>query len=396
MTLVLGQESTPAAPSSGKTLVYIDSADGRPKARASDGTVTVLAPVQSPNLLVNGLFQFAQRQTPGTLTTYSNTTGRTYGLDRWGITNENASAQVRRVDTAAAAETGLGARFYAEIKKITSTGKLAYSEVLEGSESIALRGRKVRVQFKAKNSVGSHTLRCALLYLTSSGTIDTIPATFVSAFGAASTDPTWGTHLTALAPSVVNANSTIVGSGISAVLTSAWRWYGGVFTVPTNSLNLVVVIFTDGQMTAGDIWHLSEVGLFDGEEERSAVVADTETEQHRCERFCWKTFAIDTGPVQNIGNFLGCLRWTAHSAGAVLQRSPVFPFPVRMRAAPTVTTYNPSTANVEVRDSLFGGDSTGTAIQSNSDRSFAIVCTGNPGTVVGGTLVVHVLCEAEL
>lgn len=396
MPLTLEAGSEPSTPPAGDVDVFV-GADVKLRAKFSDGSVSRLGNDHAPrNALVNGGFRFFQRQTPGTLTTYSNTSGRSFGADRWGITNENASAQVRRVDTLGAFESGLQARFYCEAKKITSAGKLVLSQAIEAEHIAALRGRNVRVQFKAKNSVGSHTLRCALLALVSPGTADTIPATFVSAFGANGTDPTWGSNLSAVAPAKAGANSTISGSGLSSALNSSWRSYGGVFTVPTNALNLVVVIFSNAQMAADDIFHLGEVGLYDGEDEREFSF-DFNEEMERCQRYCWKSFEVDVAPVQNIGSQVGACRYIASLTGTGNQRSPYIPHPVRMRATPTVTGYNPNAANAQVRDSGGGaGDCSGTTIQGADSRGFSILATGNAGTGVGNALFLHVLVEAEL
>lgn len=397
MTLILGQEAEPAAPSSTKVHAYY-APDGTLKAKKSDGSLTTLGGGSiARNALTNGTFLYAQRQAPGTLTSYSSFSGgRKYAADRWGITGENDSVQYRRVDSIAAPETGLGARYYGELKKITSAGKIILSQWIEGVDSAPYRGRRVRVQFKAKNSVGSHVLRCALIYLSSSGTVDTIPATFVSAFGAASTDPTWGSNLATVAPTVGSAYSTISGNGLSSTLTSSWRTYGGVFVVPASALNIGVAIWTDGQPAANDIFHLSEVALFDGDEERAAILTDVHDELERCHRYCAKTFNLDTAPASNVGAATGEFRFQATAAGASTFRSPNHFFPVRMRAAPTITLYNPAAAGAEARDVNASATCSSTGSFNASERGCTIHATGAVGTAVGNAIGIHILAEAEL
>ena len=59
-----------------------------------DDTGVVGNPARNvPNVVLNGDFRFAQRQVLTTLATYSNTSGRTYTADQWGVTNSTASAQ---------------------------------------------------------------------------------------------------------------------------------------------------------------------------------------------------------------------------------------------------------------------------------------------------------------
>ena len=132
---------TPAA-SQGR-IVYDTSDPPRPKFIDENGLVwpMVYTGARDTNLLINGNFDYAQRQAPSVLTTYSNTTGRVYAGDRWGITNENASVQFRRVDTAGAQQAGLQPRFYGEYSKLTSAGKIITSQVVEAGNCQHLRGR---------------------------------------------------------------------------------------------------------------------------------------------------------------------------------------------------------------------------------------------------------------
>jgi hypothetical protein len=397
MPLSLVQDSEPSTPPAGEISIFLGT-DGALKGKKPDGSIVTLSGDSiARNALTNGSFIFAQRQTPGTLTTYSNTSGRSYGPDRWAISNENASVQFRRVDSIAASESGLGSRYYAELKKITNAGKLAFSQTIEAVDTAPYRGRVVRVQFKAKNSVGSHTLRFALLYLNSSGTADSIPATFISAWGASGVDPTWGTNLVAIVPSGGSSLSAVSGSGLTSTLNSSWRQYGGTFTVPASAQNLIAVAFTDGQMAANDIVQLSEFGLFDGPDERPSIPTDVHDELERCQRFYWKTFDIDVAPVQNIGSPSGCARWIASTGTTGNQRSPAFNYPVRMRAIPaSPVSYNPAAANTQVRDTNASGDCTNIAFQAVTDRSYAFNCNGNASTAIGNVLAVHAAFDAEL
>ncbi len=398
--IYLQEMAEQTAPSSGAILHV--GADARPKAKLSTGESLVLSDLRAGNLLINGGFSFAQRQAPATLTTYSNTSNRVFGADRWGMTNENASLQYARVDTASAPETGLSARFYGQIKKITSAGKMIVSQALEGSDVMPLRGRRVRVQFKARNGTGSHTLRLVLLQLTAAGTLDSIPGAFVSAFGAAGVDPTWGTNLSAVTPDLANASSSISGSGLSCILSGSWTRFGGVFTVPTDCKNLIVAIFTNGLPAADDWFGLSECALHDGDDERDWLPPSISLELLRCQRYCSKTFADpaivagDAPPVQNPGTQTGEFRYPALSAGATVHRPLNLIFPVWMRAAPTITLYNPAATNAQFRDTTNNLDCSVSSAVTITARGCGFLTTGNAGTTIGSILAVHILAEAEL
>ena len=99
--LNLIDETEPSAPAAGRGSIFTDSADaGRLKIKRPDGQVYTLSKEDSHrNYLINGGFDFAQRQPPGTATTYRNLTARSYTADRWAVTNESASVTYQRIDT---------------------------------------------------------------------------------------------------------------------------------------------------------------------------------------------------------------------------------------------------------------------------------------------------------
>jgi hypothetical protein len=382
-------------PQSGSSGLFLRSSDNRWCVRMPDGTEVVLQPYEGfENAIINGGFSFAQRQAPGTLTTYSNTSGRSYGADRWGMTNENASMQYQRIDTAAAPETGLTARYYGKFKKTTSTGKMVMSQVVEGQNVMSLRGRQVRLQAKMKYSVaGAMTVRLGLLQLTAAGTIDTIPATFVSAFGAAGTDPTWGTNLTALTPSSPDGG-TISGLGLTCVLSAAWVRYSAVFTVPSDCKNLIPVIYTNGQPAALDELNISEVQLNDGAEIMDWSRDTYAGSLQACQRYYSKSFNADTLPAQSVA--VGALRGYVSVAGATAGQPLGIRFPQPMRAAPTLTFYNPAAANAFVRNTTAGTDATATASANMGEEGGDITFTGIAAWTVAQAVQVQYSADAEL
>ena len=107
MGQILLSQEVPSAPPAGKIAIYVDPADGNLKALSPDGSVDLLSPsgLRERNYLINPEFQFAQRQVPGTLTTYSSTTARVYAADRWAQaarSNRSASGWMEEVAGSAA------------------------------------------------------------------------------------------------------------------------------------------------------------------------------------------------------------------------------------------------------------------------------------------------------
>ena len=116
-----------------------------------------------------------------------------------------------------------------------------------------------------------------------------------------------------------------------------------------------------------------------------------------CQRYYWKSFLPGTAPAQNAGTNTGELIFIPTKVGALANIGASIPLPVKMRAAPTLTTYNPSAANAQIRDATAAGDFTGTSTGTqNSVGTFYIGGTGNAGTAIGNTCLVHITAEAGL
>jgi hypothetical protein len=400
--ILLNEGAAPSTPASGKASLFVDSA-GRLKYIGDDGVVNELAERYRDNAVRNSGMWFAQRQAPGTATTYSSTTGRAIGADGWGVTNENASATYRRVDARSAPETGLQSGYWGEYLKTTSAGKLHVSQVIEGASTAPLRGRTVRLQCKMKQVVAvSPVYRLGLVQLNSAGTIDVITAAFMGAFGGSGVDPTLGTNLARIAPKagVSGDNCTANGNAYDCTLSSTWQRFGGVFDVPSDCRNLIVCVWSNAQVTATNGFGLSEVSLTDGYEITDWDPRALPLELGRCLRFYQKTFALDTAPAQNAGITTGALQAICGKAAATaLAGQGQWRYPVNLRAAATtLTLYNPGAANAQARrvSGAAAADQTATVTANSTEHSADWTCTGDAAGTVGDRIIVHMSADAEL
>jgi hypothetical protein len=370
--LIMQEETSVTAPGSGKWKSYF-KADGlyiMEDTGAESGPFVI-----ANNRLINGGFDFAQRQVPGTDTTISN---ETYGPDRWRCTRENADLQYSRQD--GTAETGITSQYFGRFKKITNTGKFLIYQPLEFGDSVPMRGRLVTFQVKMKASA-SKTVKIALVELTSGGTADTLPASFVSAWGANTVNPTLGTNL------------SVVGSAASCSVTTSWASFWVTGTIPTNSKNIMVAIWTDSQFAANDTLSIAEAGLYTSGYVSSWFPRPRGQEFLMCKRYYWKSFSPDVAPAQNAGTS-GAIGFIAGKAGAA---SVFFSnrHDVTMFKNPNVTAYNPSAANAQARDITAATDCSGSTVASSTDL-YTIAATGNAGTAVGNEIRIHATFEAEL
>ena len=197
---------------------------------------------------------------------------------------------------------------------------------------------------------------------------------------AGDTTGTWATDNSA--GIVVNWS---LGMG-STYVGTANVWAGTFYGAPTGSTNLV--------STNGATLNITGVQLEKGTQATAFDYRDHGNELRMCQRYFCKTFPQATAPAQSAGT-AGCIvQQDSGSAGFGTQIQ--WRFPVTMRATPsTFTTFNPSAANANPRNTADNTD--GSAIGSNvasSDSAYAIVSGNSVG--VGRCIAVHMTANAEL
>jgi len=260
------------------------------------------------NNVINGGFDFAERQTPGTDTTI---TDEKYSADRWRCTRENADLQYSRQD--ASSESGLTSRYYGKFTKITNAGKFAIYQPLEFRDSIPLRGRDVIFQVQMRAS-SAKTIKIAIIELEAAGTADTLPAAFVSAWNVDSTDPTLGSNL------------AVVDSVQSCNVTTSWQNFSVTGTIPSDSKNLILAIWSDADFSAADWLGLAEAGLYRGSTTQTWAPRTESEELNLCRFYGQRLLRSDDSAIMNLG-----VRQGGQSIHSPLQ------FSNAMRIAPTIT-----------------------------------------------------------
>jgi hypothetical protein len=360
------------------------------------------------NYLPNGGMDFIQRW-PVALTANNGSaplaqtaTGRQPAFDRMGLTVQTPpDCQFGRIDAITTPISGSVSRYYAQFKEVSAAGKIIISWTLTAKETANLRGKYVRFQAKiATGAWGSASnLRMGILALGSGGTQDTIPATFATQSVTASVDPTWGTNLTAIAPTLVDGGNLFGAGGASIMqipnpgVSAVFSRYGVVCLVPATALNIVCVLYTDSQMAINDVLNVTEAGLYLGQEIVDWNPMSPEQEAERVLTDYCKTFEVDTAPVQNATIGTGEWSFVETIAGAAANVSGRFLFPVPMRVSPTVTFYNPAAANAFVRDVTHSADCTVTTAVNTTSKGVSLTCTPTSAGTVGGDLRVHLSAE---
>lgn len=326
------------------------------------------------NHLINGGFDFAQRQTPGTLTTIAD---GGFGADRWKIYRENAGLQYRRVD--ASNEAALTSPWYGEFKKITNTGKFLICQILEYADTLKFRGRTVLFQIAMKASAAKN-IRMAIGELQSGGTADTIPAV-VSSWGGAGTDPTLG------------ANLAVISTPTTQEVTTSWQVFTFSATFPSNAKNLLVMLWSDAGFAADDTLSVAEAGVYVGATARSWTPRPAAQELAICERYFQKTYELDLAPGSSSGG------GNCHGYGRDTQF--VLPFGHKFRqmmfSIPTVKLY--SQTGTADKISLINGTNAGTGTvnaSSINQTGFSLVSDSSSGFAAGTLYRFNYTAEAEL
>ncbi len=408
----LNDQNSIETPDSGKGRAWLGC--DTPKLNNDSGVKAVLRASRF-NWIRNSGFWFAQRQTPGTLTTYSPTlssTTRFLTADGWGVQNSADSIQYRRVDTLGAAEGGIAAsRFYGEFTKLTTAGKIAISQNLESQDSEALRNQLVRFQFSAKGvgGAGPANWRFGLLYTLPGGAVDSSNLGLVLTMNAiewldspvtlGASFPVGTAAYLAPSSSPKPQNSTIVGSAATFVVTTGvWQQYGCCFQIPANAIHVAPIIFSNASLATGAGISIAQAGLTVGSEIQDWSSKSNDIELARVQRQYQKTFNINTAPAQNAG-LSGAIRGVVNIAGAAVS-SVGFRFAVPLLSRGAQTFFNPSAANAFARNTTAGTDATATAVAgglpgTGTSGSYANV-TGIAAWAVGASIALHYVFDAEL
>lgn len=112
-------------------------------------------------------------------------------------------------------------------------------------------------------------------------------------------------------------------------------------------------------------------------------------------RFLRKSFPPATAPTQNAG-VAGSYRFGQVVGASASQVWGWVPFDMAMRLAPSVTLYNPSAANAQIRNENAAADGSSTTANNATEDGFLITGTTAPGSAAGQQNAIHWLASAEL
>jgi hypothetical protein len=118
-------------------------------------------------------------------------------------------------------------------------------------------------------------------------------------------------------------------------------------------------------------------------------------ELERAQRYYAKTFPLATAPAQNAGT-AGAVVASQGVGASVAQKGTFWSFPTRMIKAPSVTLFNPSAANAQVRNLDTNTDCSAGAADIVSERGASFNLTTPTGSAAGQRLAVQMVADARL
>lgn len=182
----------------------------------------------------------------------------------------------------------------------------------------------------------------------------------------------------------LNLNFTLMCG--STYQTSAGSWQTGDFSGTSNQTNFLATNSATFAVTAVQLESNSSATPFINDS-RTKVIEN-------CERYFCKSFNIDTAPAANTESGLR-IGFGNTTAAAGVGVTPTTSFQTRMRATPTITTYDPYAAGSDINNST-GNICSGTAAFTASPVSFSLSYTVGAGNVTGTNLGFHYTANSEL
>ncbi len=181
-----------------------------------------------------------------------------------------------------------------------------------------------------------------------------------------------------------------LGAG-SSQSNTANAWANGAYTQPTSTVSVVG--------TNGATFYITGVQL-----EVGSVATPYERQIYseqlaQCQRYYFKTFADGTAPAQNAGT-TGSYILPQMVGASTTQNGVTMAMPVAMRAMTTVTLYNPSAANAQIRNTSVNADCSSSAVTAigGSGYSWGVSpsCVTAAGSAAGNQMRIHFTVDGEL
>ena len=338
------------------------------------------------NAIINGDFMVWQEGT-----SFAAAVNGQYSADMWAYSFVGAMVHTlsRSTDVPTIAEAGRKILYSLLVDCTTVEASIAATDcasiytIVEGYNFNYIAGVGLCLQFWHKHTKTG-------TYCVAFRNENTVDRSFIREYTQAVTN-TWefASVLVDASPSAGNWNYT-TGRGLqvyfmlacgSTYQTTAGAWNTGNFLGTSNQVNAC-------DSTANNFM-LAGVQLEKGSVATEFDARSFGEELELCQRYYCKTFAYATAPAQNVGSLNGCL--TSPSVFNVFVADTRWAFPVEMRSAPTIVTFNPTQANADWRNEGNTADST---VVANTATTTSVRIDGT-NVVTAGPYLIHATASAR-
>jgi hypothetical protein len=345
------------------------------------------------NRIINGAMVISQYNGTSSVTIPS--TGSQYVLDRWSAASNNASKYSVQ-QNAGSVTPPTGFTNYLGVTSLAATTIAAGDyyflvQKIEGYNIADLgwgtaNAKTVTLSFQVYSSL-TGTFGGSIQ---ASGSTRTYPFSYTI-----SSANTWTSISVTIAGDTTGTWLTTNGVGIQVFFgLGIGSTYSGTAGVWSSTNYISVTGATSVVGTNGATFYLTAVQIEVGSSATGFEYVNYQTSLANCQRYYAKTFPQSVAPAQNAGTGGTLVQQDSGNAGFGSQLA--WRFPVTMRATPsTITTYNPSAANANIRNTATNTDSTVVASNVGASDSGYNIVSGTAGTA-GQCLAVHITASAEL
>ena len=340
------------------------------------------------NRIINGDMRIDQRNAGAAVTTSAS-----FVVDRFPVTNTTDGAFSAQQDSSAPTGFVNSVKFTTTTADatLTTTQNLNFTQVIEGTNVADLawgtaNALPVTLSFWVRSSL-TGTFGGSLR---NNGATRSYPYSYTI-----SAANTWEYKTITIPGDTAGTWLTTTGIGLYVTFGlgagpdrsgTAGAWVSANLVAPTGAVSVI------GTLSA--TWYITGVQLETGSVATPFERRPYTTELQLCQRYYAKTFALGTKPADNAGSFgnLASNTGTFSTGAALVGR---WQFPVAMRAAPTITFYNPTTGTAGFWGDVFGTGVTynpGSPAANEFSAAFANASTGGTTLTPG----LHVVASIEL
>lgn len=157
------------------------------------------------------------------------------------------------------------------------------------------------------------------------------------------------------------------------------------------------IVVTFAYDTASTVVTVNDVSLVRGDIPCRSAPKTSDQVLQECEQYFQKSFNPGVTPAQGVGLNTGEVYMLASNTGAANNIMPCQSFSVPLITAPTITFFNPVSANAFMRDIRTPVDFSSTSVYGTASRkSFAVQGTGNAATFANYICAVHYTADARI